>query len=111
MNIDLKMDEKALYREESYTDMKVGAIRRLVPVTADGEDDDTRTPIFMGQTQLMSPEGPLPVNCMIEAGTLSEAIARFPEAVNKEVENIVAAAQKSQQQESSRIIVPGQELQ
>ena len=111
MNIDLKMDKDTMYREENYTDMKVGAIRRLVPVTAEGEDDDTRTPIFMGQTQLMSPEGPLPVNCMIEAGSLAEAIAKFPEAVNQEVENIVAAAQKSQQQDSSRIIVPGQELQ
>lgn len=111
MDIDLKMNGSSMYREESYTDLKVGAIRRLVPVTADGEDDDSRDPIFMGQTQLMSPEGPLPVNCMIESKTLAEAISMFPEAVTQEVEKIIAQARKSQEEKSSRIIVPGQELQ
>jgi hypothetical protein len=45
---------------------------------------------------------------MLEAKTLDQAIQVFPEAVSKEVERIVALAQKAQQEESSRIIVPGQ---
>lgn len=110
MEIDLKLHAGNLYREESFTDLKVGAIRRLTPVTADGSPDESRDPIFMGQTQLMSPNGPLPVSCMIEAKSLPEAMEKFPEAVNQEVEKIVAMAQKSQEKESSRIIVPGRDL-
>jgi hypothetical protein len=35
--IDFNLDTQNLYREESYTDLKAGAIRRLIPVKADGE--------------------------------------------------------------------------
>ena len=108
MDIDLTLDKNNLYQEESFTDLKTGAVRRLTPVTEDGSRDDSRAPIFMAQTQLMSPNGPLPVSCMIEATTLSEAVKMFPDVVQKEVERIVELAQKAQQEESSRIIVPGQ---
>ena len=108
MEIDLKLDGNNLFREESFTDMKTGAIRRLTPVTSDGSDDAGREAIFIAQTQLMSPEGALPVSAMLEAKTLNEAIQVFPEAVSKEVDRIVEIAQKAKQEESSRIIVPGQ---
>ena len=108
MELDLNIDKTNLYQEESFTDLKTGAIRRLIPVKDDGSRDDSRAPIFMGQTQLMSPNGPLPVSCMLEAATLSEAIDKFPGAAKKEVERIVELAQKAQQKEDSRIIVPGQ---
>ena len=108
MDIDLKLDENNLYKEESFTDLKTGAVRRLTPVKEDGSKDESREPIFMAQTQLMSPNGPLPVSCMIEAATLPEAAKKFPDVVKKEVERIIELAQKAQQEESSRIIVPGQ---
>ena len=109
MDIDLKLDESNLYREESFTDLKTGAVRRLTPVKEDGSRDDSREPIFMAQTQLMSPNGPLPVSCMIEGTvTLSDAVKKFPGVVQKEVEKIIELAKKAQQEESSRIIVPGQ---
>ena len=108
MEIDLTLDKNNLYQEESFTDLKTGAIRRLIPVNEDGSRDENRAPIFMGQTQLMSPNGPLPVSCMLKATTLSEAIQIFPSAVKQEVDRIVAVAQKAQQKEDSRIIVPGQ---
>jgi hypothetical protein len=108
MEMDLTIDKTNLYQEESFTDLKTGAVRRLNPVKEDGTRDDSRAPIFMGQTQLMSPNGPLPVSCMLEAATLSEAIEKFPDAVKKEVDRIVEIAQKAQQKEDSRIIVPGQ---
>ena len=108
MDIDLKLDGNNLYKEESFTDLKTGAVRKLSPVKEDGSKDETREPIFMAQTQLMSPNGPLPVSCMIEVATLSEAVKVFPDVVQKEVERIVELAQKAQQEESSRIIVPGQ---
>jgi len=108
MEIDLKLDGNNLYREESFTDLKVGAVRKLTPVKSDGTTDESRDSIFMAQTQLMSPEGPLPVSSMLEVKTLPEAIELFPSAVNKEVARIVEIAKKAKEEESSRIIVPGQ---
>ena len=43
-----------------------------------------------------------------EAATLAEAVKNFPDVVQKEVERIIELAQKAQKEESSRIIVPGQ---
>jgi len=108
MEMDLNIDKTNLYQEESFTDLKTGAIRRLIPVKEDGSKDEGRAPIFMGQTQLMSPNGPLPVSCMLEAVTLSEAMEIFPSAIKKEVDRIIEIAQKAQQKDDSRIIVPGQ---
>ena len=108
MEIDLTIGKTNLYQEESFTDLKTGAIRRLIPIKEDGSSDENRAPIFMGQTQLMSPNGPLPVSCMLEAATLSEAIQKFPSAIKTEVDRIVELAQKAQQKDDSRIIVPGQ---
>jgi hypothetical protein len=116
LGIDLSMDSNNLYTEESFTDMKVGTIRRLTPVTSEGVPDETRKPMFLAHTQLMSPNGPLPVSCEIEAGSLSQAMERFPRAIETEVERIVQEAQKAQQTQQqqpqegrtdSGIIIPG----
>ena len=107
MDINLQLNVNDLYQETSFTDMKVGAIRVLTPVKADGSADESRRPIFIGQTQLMSPNGPLPVSCMIEATSIKDAAEKFPDAVAKEVDRIVSLAQQAQEKESSRIVVPG----
>ena len=116
-NIEFTVDKDNLYREESFTDLKVGSIRRLVPTNPDGTDDTSRTPIFVGHTQLMSQDGPLPIQSKLAANTLEEAIDVFPEtmkqALNELVERIQKMQQQQQQQQSpqnddSRIIVPGQ---
>ena len=108
MDLNLNLNADNLYREDSFNDLKVGAIRRLTPVTADGVVDDSRDSLFMGQTQLMSPDGPFPVTCMIDANTLPEAIEKFPAALKQEVERMITEAQKAKKKEDSRIIVPGQ---
>lgn len=95
--INLNVDRNNLYREDSVTDIKVAAIRRLTPIKADGSDDDSRAPIFMGQTQLMSPSGPLLLQSLLEARTLEEAMDKFPAAMQKEVEKAMAQAEKEQQ--------------
>jgi hypothetical protein len=107
MDANLKLDGNNLYKEESFTDMKVGAVRVLSPVKPDGSMDESRSPVFIGQTQLMSPNGPLPVSCMIEAASLKEAADKFPDAMAKEVERMISLAQQAQQKEESRIVVPG----
>jgi len=40
---ELKMDPATLYREELFSDQKIGTIRRLTPVDANGADDPSRT--------------------------------------------------------------------
>jgi len=104
---EIRVDENGLYREETYTDLRVATIRRLVPVTAEGEPDATRPTLFSGQTSLMSQAGPLPVECPIEAENLADAIQKFPEAIKQAVERLVEEAREIRQREASRIVVPG----
>jgi hypothetical protein len=103
---ELKVDTQNLYREESYTDLKVASLKRLVPIKPSGEPDPSREPRFIAQTQLMSQVGPVPVSALIEARTLEEAIAKFPEAVSRAVEEMIEEAREMQRQEASRIVVP-----
>jgi len=93
--INLNVDRENLYREDSVTDVKVAAIRRLTPIKADGSDDDNRDPMFMGQTQLMSPSGPILLQSLLEARTLEEAMDKFPDAMQKEVDKAMAQAEKN----------------
>jgi hypothetical protein len=109
--IDFTMDTQNLYREEGFTDMSAGSIRRLVPVTPDGSDDKGRTPIFVGSSQLMTEQGPLPLQAPLAANNLKEAIEAFPAAMEKAMREMVAALTQLQQEQTqaddSRIIVPG----
>ena len=108
--INFKVDEKNLYKEEGYTDMKVASIRKLVPVSPDGTEDKSRASLFIGATQLMSQKGPLPIQAILSANNLQEAIAAFPESMHKAMEELMQQMQKMQAQEKtkneSRIIVP-----
>ena len=110
-SIDFTVDQKNLYREESITDMKVASIRKLTPVTASGDVDESRTAIFVGTTQLMTPEGPLPIQAMLQANNLKEAFEVFPRAMEaamaRMIEQIQQAQQAQKSKEDSRIIVPG----
>jgi len=94
--IDFTVDRNNLYREESFTDVKVAAIRRLTPVKPDGSDDESRNPIYMAQTQLMSPSGPVVLQSMLDAGTLEEAMESFPAAMQKEMDKVVAEDKKKE---------------
>ena len=107
---DVKIDSQNLYKEEAFTDLTFATIRRLSPVKLDGSPDDSREPIFTGMTQLMSPNGPIPVQCLIEgAKTLAEAADKLPAAIEKTVQAMIAEAEEMRRQEASKIIVPGQQ--
>ena len=103
----LKVDRQNLYREETFSDLQMATIKRLIPVTMDGNMDQTRPIIFIGHTQLMTQAGVLPVQCPIEADTLEEAMDKFPQAINKAVEKMIEEAKELQRQQASRIVVPG----
>lgn len=105
---DIKINPDNLYREESFTDLTFATIRRLTPIKSDGSADESREAIFTGMTQLMSPNGPVPVQCVIEnVKTLSEAAAKLPDAIERAVQEMIAEAREMQREEASRIVVPG----
>jgi hypothetical protein len=106
---EIKLDAKSLYREEVFTDLRVGTLKQLTPVTSDGNRDMGRPMAYVGETQLMSQVGPLPVQAPIEAASLQEAIERFPAAVQRAVEAMIAEVKELQRKEMSRIVVPGAE--
>jgi hypothetical protein len=110
-SVDFTVDQKNLYREENITDMKVAAIRKMTPITPSGEVDESRTPVFVGTTQLMTPEGPLPIQAMLQANSLQEAFDVFPQAMEAAMQRMVEQIQRAQQEQKhkddSRIIVPG----
>ena len=103
---DASMDAASLYREEIYTDRKVGTLRVMVPVTPDGAPDSARPTVYQGEAQLMTNMGPLPISFDIEAGSLSEAVANYGEATRVGVERAMRELQDLRRQASSSIVIP-----
>ncbi len=104
---DIKINTQNLYKEEAFTDLTFATIGRLSPVKIDGSPDNSREEIFTGITQLMSPNGPIPVQCLIEgAKNLSEAAEKLPVAIEKTVQAMIAEAKEMERAEASKIIVP-----
>jgi hypothetical protein len=103
---DAAMDAASLYREEIYTDRKVGTLRVLVPVKDDGSPDAARPTVFQGEAQLMTNMGPLPISFDIEASNLSEAVSRYAEATKVGVERAMRELQELRRQASSSIVIP-----
>ena len=106
-SIDFSVERTNLYREEYFTDLKIASIRRLTPVKPDGSPDKTRKTLFVGHTNLITPSGPLPIQNVIQAKELQQAIKKFPEAMQSAMERLIEEAKKQKQKEDSRIIVPG----
>lgn len=102
-----KMDAAALYREEIFTDRKVGTIRTLVPVKSDGSPDPARATVYAGETQIMTNAGPLPINFEIDAASLGEAAQKFADAAKEAIERTVRELQELRRQAASSIVVPG----
>jgi hypothetical protein len=103
---ELKMDSANLYREEIFTDRKVGTLRRMTPVGKDGSVDGTRKVIYVGETQLMTPVGALPLAFEIEADSLGAAAEKFAEVAAGAVERAVKELQELRRQASSSIVIP-----
>ncbi|MFO7304141.1 MAG: hypothetical protein C0P74_001375 [Gammaproteobacteria bacterium] len=105
-NQEPQMDAASMYLEETFTDRKVGAIRRLTPVKSDGSVDPTRPVLFIGQAEMMTNMGPLPISFEIEAQSLEEAIASFASAAAAAVERTVQQLQELRRQAASQLVIP-----
>jgi hypothetical protein len=102
-----KFNQQNLHQEEVFTDLTVGSIRRLSPVKQNGEPDKTRPILFVGQAQIYTQQGPMPIQFPIDAKNLQQAMDMFPTAMEAFVEHLVEQAKEFQRQEQSRLIVPG----
>jgi hypothetical protein len=107
-NTDSEMDPNGLFREENYTDQKMGAIRKLTPVTVDGSDDSSREILFFGSAQVMTPMGAIPLNFALDGTTVGEAAADFAAKAAIAVEEAAKELEKMRRDQASQIVVPGQ---
>lgn len=103
---DIKVDPKALFLEEVFTDRRVGTIRRLTPVTKDGVRDQARAVLYVGETQVLTPAGALPIGFDIGAGSLEEAAEKFGMLAREAIERTVKELQEMRRQAASQIVVP-----
>lgn len=104
---DIRIDTDNLYLEEVFTDLGAGTIRRLTPVNADGSVDIGRSILFMGQAQVLSQMGPIPLTFELEGTDLATAIDAFPAAAEEAVKRMVDELREMQRQQASQIVVPG----
>ena len=58
---------------------------------ADGSADPARAVLFVGQAQVMTPMGAVPISFELEASTLDAAIAKFGDAAEQAVQQTVLA--------------------
>ena len=104
--LDLTMDAASLYREDVYTDRKIGTIRVLTPVTREGTVDLTRAILYVGETQLLTQGGMLPLVFEIEARSLGEAVEKFGQAAGAGIERMRREVEQLRREAASQIIVP-----
>ena len=60
----------------------------------------------MGETQIMTPMGALPINFQIEAKTLDEAVEKYGDAGKEAVEKAVKELQQMRREAASSIVLP-----
>ena len=105
---DNAMDPNGLFREENYTDQKMGAIRKLIPITADGSDDPGRPVAFLGSAQVMTPMGAIPLNFALDGATIGEAAEEFAGKAAIAVEEAGRELERMRREQASQIVMPGQ---
>jgi hypothetical protein len=100
------MDSTQIYREETFTDRKVGTIRRLTPVSAAGVADSARPVLFVGQAQVMTPMGAVPISFEIDALTLDAAIDKFGAAAEHAMQQTMQELQELRREQASSLVIP-----
>lgn len=102
---DLGMDANNLYREEVYSDRRAGTIRVLTPVTREGLTDMTRKAAFVGEAQILTPVGALPIVFEIEAASVGEAADKFAEGAKAAVARTMEELQRMRREQASGLVI------
>jgi len=103
---DLNLDLAGMFLEETFTDRRVGTLRRLTPVTSDGARDAARAVVYVGETQVMTPMGALPIAFEIPGASLGEAAGKFGALAKAAIERTVRELQEMRREAASQIVVP-----
>jgi hypothetical protein len=104
--LELRMDATTLYREDTYTDRRIGTIRVLTPVTRDGTTDLGRPILYVGETQLLTTGGLLPLVFEIDATSLGDAVEKFSQGAEMAIERTRHEIEQMRREAASQIIVP-----
>lgn len=104
--LEAKMDPAALFREEVYTDRRIGTIRALLPVKADGSPDPGRSTLYIGEAQIYTNMGALPLSFEIDAKSLEQAVKNYAPAAKEAIDKAVREIEEVRRQAASSIVVP-----
>jgi hypothetical protein len=104
--VEPDMNAADLWLEEVYTDRRIGTLRKLTPVKGDGVRDSEREIQWVGETQVLSQLGTLPITFPLEAKTLEEAAKKFGAEAKKAIERTVRELQEMRRQAASSIVIP-----
>ena len=103
---ELRMDTASLYREEVVTDRRIGSIRVLTPLKPDGSTDPTRPVAYVGEAQLLTPAGVLPLVFEIDATSLADAIEKFSAGAAGALDRTRREIEQLRREAASQIVVP-----
>jgi len=101
-----KMDAANLYREDVITDRRVGTLRVLTPIKTDGSTDPTREVVYVGEAQLLTQAGLLPLVFEIDATSLADAIDKFAAGATAAIERTRHELEELRREAASQIVVP-----
>ena len=82
-NLEFNIDRTNLYREESFSDLKTGTIKRLTPVKADGSEDKGRKIIFVGHTSILTHNGRCRFRITFRPRNCHRPLKNFPRLCNR----------------------------
>ena len=105
--LKVDMDAASLYSEEIVTDGKIGTIRVLTPITAQGAHDPSRPMLFTGEVQIMTQMGPLPISFQIPGATVAEAVANYGAAAREGVKKTFERMEEMRREAANKIVTPG----
>ena len=105
-SMDAEMDASDLYREEMITDRRVGTIRVLQPITAAGAPDPARKAQYIGEAQIMTSMGALPLSFELPDDSLAAAVAGYGAAAKTAMERAMRDLQELRRQAASSIVLP-----
>lgn len=101
-----RMDPTSLYREDVITDRRVGTLRVMTPIKTDGSPDPGRPVVYVGEAQLLTQAGLLPLVFEIDATSLADAIEKFAAGATAAIERTRRELEELRREAASQIVVP-----
>jgi len=78
----------------------------LHPVKMDGAPDTARSTLYVGEAQIYTTMGTLPLSFELDARTLTEAVTNYAPAAKDAVERAVRELEEMRRQAASSIVIP-----